>query len=737
MALEDLMTDKDTIDLCYLKVFLVGPPGVGKTTTLNRLLNKFENIYSAGGKANYLSTLLANCIQVLALISDNADEWLSSEDIDEETKFLFGYLYGNIPSRKVNIKPQSALPAESSKVVKVPKQHPLTPTHTEHQFDLKSQHDPSIDTQHEATPSRLKRLMHIKTRLRNLIATGDYSKMTRLLGNTLLNINDIGGQPGFLEMLPALSAGPALYLVFLDLSKDIDKPYKIPFSRDNTIIAPYDAMHTVETMISQILSAILSVHHTSQNAVSYPKATEEFRKHFEQFQQNRPVSVLIGTHKDKLDNPEVKINQISKTLKKIVMRFNEIMVSRDGPCFFPVDNYFGTEESEILPLRKFMSNAFKVHFNRSSLPIRPKWLIFGVLLRREYKIIKIDDCLELGTMLDMDEEEVRFCLWYLDCIGTLMYYTNIANDENDWFRKHVICTPQVIFDSISQLIIVSLRTLHSEDHVIECDKAELIKKGQFSLESIEKYCLCEEVTEKLKKDELIPANQLVTLLNHVNLLSPIIHKEAGGERITYLMPAVLECASPDELTAPLSPKDNHPESLFITFKRGYIPTGSFCGLITKLVSLGPIGILGLEWVVVEDGVKRNCVSFYVEFMNKVTLICHDRYYEVRIAENDPDFDLHYLCTHVLSVILFTLKSLYRDLAPEIAFQCPCPKHMYAASNNCSNLCILVESKVSVKFICTERQRILLRNTQQVWLGKVNFYTCIETINFSTYFLYSM
>ena len=104
------------------------------------------------------------------------------------------------------------------------------------------------------------RLIPIKARLQKLIETGDYSKMAKLLGNTLLNINDIGGQPGFLEMLPALSTGPAMYLVFLDLSKELDKPYEIPFSRDATIITPFKAMHTVEATISQILSAIASVH---------------------------------------------------------------------------------------------------------------------------------------------------------------------------------------------------------------------------------------------------------------------------------------------------------------------------------------------------------------------------------------------------------------------------------------------------------------------------------------------
>ena len=169
--------------------------------------------------------------------------------------------------------------------------------------------------------------------------------------------------------------------------------------------------------------------------------------------------------------------------------------------------------------------------------------------------------------------------------------------------------------------MASLRTLHSEGFVVEQKRAELIKMGQFSIESIEEYCFCDKVNKKLKEDELIPTEQLVKLLNHVNLLSPIIHTEAdGSKRITYLMPAILECATPDELTTPPSPDANNPEPLCITFKCGYVPTGTFCGLITRLVSNGPSEILGFKWELVEEGVKRNCISFYINFANKVTLI---------------------------------------------------------------------------------------------------------------------
>ena len=733
------MTDKDTMDIRCLKVFLVGPPGVGKTTTLNRLLKTIQNISTSAEECQ--STLLADCIQVIAFLSENATEWLSSRDANEETKMVFGLVHGigALKQESSKLKTQDKPKQKEEPASSIAKEQPLELPKAE-EPQIQSKQSPKLPrkpvqpqpqptkTERRAIAHQQSRLIPIKARLQKLIKTGDYSKMANLLGNTLLNINDIGGQPGFLEMLPALSTGPAMYLVFLDLSKELNKPYEIPFSRDATIITPFKAIHTVEATISQILSAIASVHSLSRDLSSYKKAAE-FSEKFDKFQQVSPVATLIGTHKDQLTNPEEEMKAIDECLKKVTQKFKAtgILVSPTNASLFSVDNYAGTEQSDIGPIREFMNNIFRTHFKDASLPIRPKWLIFGTVLRREYKIVKMEDCLEIGKILKMDEGEIDFCLWYLDCIGSLMHYTNIADDEDDWFKNHVICSPQVIFDSTSQLIVASLCTIHLEGYVIDKDKEELIKKGQFSIESIEKYCFCEEVTKKIQSEELIPAKQLVKLLNHVNLLSPITHTEKdGSERITYLMPAVLECATQEELSAPTSPDANNPEPLLITFSCGYVPTGTFCGLITRLVSLGPHGILGIEWDLVEEGVKRNCVSFYVDFVNRVTLICHDRFYEIRVQRKDPKKSLHDICTYVLSVIFYTLNSIFEKLSPQIAFQCSCPKH--ASQKVIRDLCILAEGKTSIRFLC-ERTPVTLRPAQQVWLGKV------MTIRFTAYCMY--
>ena len=707
--LEDLMTDKNTLDIRYLKTFLVGPPGVGKTTTLNRLLKLIINICTAGDRAKVPSTLLANCIQVFVFVSSDGTQWVSSSDLNQETLLLFRYLCGH-KLEEVPHKRSSSPRCQSHRS----RSERITPERTVSQGFNFTQTVMSMNVAKEVAHTKEARIHSFITRLQKVILSEGHSTLLNLLGSTLINIYDIGGQPGFLEMLPALSSGPAMYLVFFDLSKKLDEPFKIPFSRDDTVITPYDALHTVEATLSQILSSITSVHCISgeTNQLNFTKA-EEFREKFERFQAVKPVAILIGTHKDQLKhNTEQELENTNKSLNSITSRYSKVICCPDvSKCFFAVDNVAGTDDVDVGPIRNFISTIFQSHFKDASLPIRPNWLWFSLVLRREFRIVSMIDCLKIAKLFKMDKNEIEFALWYLHfCTGTLMYYPTILDD---WFQNHIICSPQVVFDSISQLIIASLRTLHTEGPFTDHERKEMIQIGQFSMESIEKYSSCYQVKQNLEKVQLIPPKQLVKLLEHVNLLSPIIHKEGKDERITYFMPAILECASPDMLTPQPLPDDNHPEALFITFGCGYVPTGSFCGLITRLVSLGPHRILGLSWKLLENGVRRNCVSFYVAGVNKVTLICHETSFELRLVRSHSGTPLHDLCVYVLSVLLYTLKILYKQLKVEVAFPCPCPNH-----ESKMGLCKLTDENF-VLFVCQYfKKPVTLRSGQQVWLGKV-------------------
>ena len=189
--------------------------------------------------------------------------------------------------------------------------------------------------------------------------------------------------------------------------------------------------------------------------------------------------------------------------------------------------------------------------------------------------------------------------------------------------------------------------------------------------------------------------------------------------------AVLECASQEELANPPPPDTNNPEPLHITFSFGYVPTGVFCGLITRLVSQGPHKILGFKWKLVEDGVKRNCVSFYVDSVHKVTLLSHEKSYEIRVSRQDPESSLHDLCAHALSVVLYFLKTLYENLVPLIAFQCPCSNHK--AKQDVINLCTISDDS-KVRFLCKNSMKLItLKPEQRIWLGTVSMFVTIVRI----------
>ena len=727
--LDSLMSAKDTIDIRYLKTFLVGPPGVGKTTTLNRLLKVMVNIFSQGDTAKVPSTLLANCIQVFAFVSGDGVKWISSSDLNQETKLLFSYLCGyqleevpqyqssgNQSSGKSNSRPRSTHEQKKIYEYNITPATNIAPVIMSPESNITSAVDVTENVVAQNTRTQRNRIHTFIGRLQKVIMSEDHSILLNLLGSTLLNIHDIGGQPCFLEMLPALSTGPAMYLVFLDLSKDLDKPYKIPFNREGTVITPYEALHTVESTISQILSAISSVHCISRETYQ-PNITKavKFTEKFERFKKVKPVAALIGTHKDQLkENTDQMLENVDVSLKQITSRYSKIVTHPDfNKCFFTVDNLNGTDESDVGPIRDFMSAIFRSHFKDALLPIHPNWLWFSLILRREYRIVSMVDCVDIAQSLGIDREEIDFILWYLHfCTGSLMYYPDIPDD---WFKNHIICSPQVVFDSISELIVASMRTLHTEGAFTEYEKKEIIQMGQFSIESIEKYCARYQ-EKNLGKVELIPPMQLVKLLNHINLLSPIIHKESdGSERITYFMPAILDCASQEELTTPPPPDKSNPEPLLITFSCGYVPTGTFCGLITRLVTLGQNRIFGLQWELVEEGVKRNCVSFYIDKLNKVALIAHEKCYEIRASCKHRKFQLADFCSYVLSVLLYILKSLYKELVPQIAFKCPCSDHK--SSSGLDHLCILTGAWIS-EFVCWSNL-VDLRKHQQVWLGVVS------------------
>ena len=789
------MTDKNnTIELHYLKTHFIGPSGVGKTTTRQRLVGSITNLsFLPEDQRKRCSTLLAECEQVLAFVDKSGTklEFKASSSLEEETQFIFSYLMSCEPiedSTVSNTNPPKEQPTQETTDPKKQTQLKIDEAATAPKETVPPTPGPTPEPSEKVVKVTTVDVGKVVSRLRSIVGSGEYTK--ELLNKVLLNLVDIGGQPGFVEMFPFLSKGAGIFLVFFRLDKDLDDMFQVSYERGKDKITPYDSTYTSRETLSQILSAIS--HHTKIDS----DIDRELCSKLGNLGSANPVATLIGTFKDELamqikvdllyekccanksdsttasknleehtqkkairniltqqksdehanvsaedmaaieqtvsqhlnsntfkkdfqERLEQKLTQKNETVSNITSKFENLLSNPKDKKFqfIAVDNYEGTD-SDIEPLREHLHGLFSSYFKDAKLRIRPQQLLFGVVLRKEFDIVSMEECIRIGTEgLKMREEEVRFTVWYLDrYVGALIYHPEIK-DKDGWFGNFIICNPQVVFNSLSVLVVKPLLELHSEDSCIQFKEAERrnwILKGQFSLKTITRCHLEENLG--VKKDQLIPVQKLLILLEYSHLLAKIttVKEDHTTKEVetTYFIPAILKCASREELTKPPPIGIDTPSPIKITFKPQYVPIGVFCAMISELVSRGSKGkgILGMTWKLATDtSVKRNLVSFHIDESARhfVTLIAHVDCYEIRIIRKYKDHTMHELCSYVLSTLLLVMKDISPLLTPMIAFDC---KH-----EDGSKLCLLTPG-ADPCFSCT--RKVSLSPHQECWFAKV-------------------
>ena len=783
------MNSKEKIDLHYLKMYFIGPSGLGKTTTRKRLTGFFTNLESIPEeKRERCSTYLAECTQALAVVGDSPLNLFlkTSETLDEEAQLIFLYLYGSKVSEAAKetestITKKIHKPSTSAQLKKTPV-HPNPSAHT-----VKNMKSPFEQEEVKGEEDKKEKGVQIITvdvdqvisRLRSIVGSGKY--VEQLLGKVLINIVDIGGQPGFIEMFPFLSKGPGIFLTFFPLDKDLDDPCEVSYERDGEKITPYKSSYTIRQTVSQILSAI-NHYGTVDSDID-----QELSLRIGKLGLAKPVASLIGTFKDKLetqvkteilfeklatedvgtdksvieeaikhalnkdsqsDNQEDTTSSLQKAvnehlvsenfkeevkqrleqnlqekneaLRTIACNFEHLLSApTDEQHFIAVDNFGGLDD-DINPLREHLQDIFQSFFSNAKLPIHPSQLLLGVVLRKEYDIVSMEDCIRIGQALNMSEEDVRFTVWYLDrYVGALIYHPEI---KDKWFKGYVICSPQVVFDSTSILVVESLLEVHSQSKSLrrirftKAERRNWTEKGQFSMGTIER-CHSEESKKKVREGKLIPVDKLLKLLEHSHLLAPITVRKPGSEVVEtlYFIPAILECASSKELQTPPPADIDTPSPIKITFEPRYLPVGLFCAMISELVSRGNDGILGMTWGLIESRVKRNLVSFHVDSVaHQITLVAHVDCIEIRVARKDRSIDLSNLCSYALLAVLFVMKLISSLSCHIIAFDCQCGHH---GTKNADKLCRLSPG-VSTCFTC-EHGRVSLTASQEHWFATVS------------------
>ena len=679
-AYEEALKRGLRLTLRYLKFLFFGPPRSGKTSTRRRLLKEIINLDQLG--VSSISTGVAETNDVIIKTSKPEDvtikkltsesvaiagtEWKSMKSSKEGTQVdmydeedlarLFYQLFHKQSASTtpvISSEPTTMQDSNEHSKSEAPdaSNSAIIPTSTYTPTGENTKQDEQSDDLTEV--KRLVRLSdteksEINDAFKNLttiLQSDSPEDLKRLLEDlTMINMADVGGQPAFLDMLPALTIGPALYLLFFRLDQELGKKYPVRFhAADSEHEVTLESSYCIEEVLYQCLASIACF--SSQQRAERDEAKPQASSH----------ALLFGTYKDC-----VTVNQISEIettmeehFKGTKLHQEGLLLKLHGKMVTTVDNMFGTDESEMSDIRTHIEKIIKSCFPATRIPV--SWLMFRIVLHLLNKpIVSLAQCEEIAKQLSMTSP-VQESIWFFHHdIGSLMHYSNIPSMEDT-----VICNPQVIFDSISKLIIERFKLENLALKPIEV--YEFQQKGLFTLSHIQN-------TTDHHQSSLLELNQLVDVLKHHNILAEVKQdKEVASSSDSepepkFIMPAVMKYASESELPSSFSTLEAIPSPIFVHFTGGFVPFVVFCAGVARLIA--QLDSMSPRWQLCDDQVMRNKVKFIIDKAFFATLVSRPQYIMIHIKKHQKarcKTALEVICSKVRKTVVQALETVILNM----------------------------------------------------------------------------
>jgi hypothetical protein len=672
-AYEQALQNGISLTLRYLKFLFLGPPRSGKTSARRRLVREIINLSSLGQPSKSTGVAEINDVIIKKLVCESTaivnSMWQTlrrsqsheggsgGAQQQEDFTYLAQWFYRLI---SLTTSDDGTATKQDTTVVAA-----LT--------NASSASDPSSDTgtlkRRNQSTVRIKPQKRTRTlndsedleiqaaleKLTTILQSGSPVELQQLLEElTMINMVDVGGQPALMEMLPSLTIGPALYFLFFRLDQELGKSYQVRFhATDKEMETTLESSYCIEDMLYQSLSSIAC-----------------FGCHSQTGDMSSGV-LLFATYKDKVDGN--RISQVASTLEEKLLKtklYKEglLLKTSKGELFFSLDNMNG-DESEMSEVRFDVEEIVKKHF--SATPIPAAWLMFRIVLHLLHKpVLSLAQCQAIARKLSMPTS-VEEALWFFHHnIGNLMYYSDIPSMQDT-----VICDPQVIFDSVSELIVDRFR--HGNRSLSSHEVDDFHRKGQFSRSQID------DKTEQQRSGHL-KLTQLVDVLIDLNIIAEIKEDEdelkaqsadksqpsaanksqppVGNQSHAepkFIMPAVLKYASNDELKmSAITNSNNQSVPIVIYFESGFVPFGVFCATTAFLIAHQDA--LSPKWRLCDNQVMRNKVTFSIDKAFFAIIVSRDQYLEIQVSRHPharKGKSLSFICSTVRQTVINSLQAV--------------------------------------------------------------------------------
>ena len=455
----------------------------------------------------------------------------------------------------------------------------------------------------------------------------------------LMHVWDCGGQPVFLDILPAFLTSRTMFLFFFDARQNLHEKCKTLSYKEGKVVSKSDLIFTTLQLLTQWMASVHAVYirkatmkyansesfttpsedespaaqgrttHTSDAVHSHKGQKNSARNQHNGGEDIIPPRIIpVGTHGDYLTAQQKE--EILSTLYS----------NCEGKAYAPllhngiiVDNTTAGRgrqgEDEGFQYIRERVHQFASKHLAVETPVA--WVLFRRVLQKVAKdnpIVSYEQAVAVGQACGIPEDAVPSVLDFYHELAVFLHYTQIENLSNK-----VIVDPQWLVRQLGRLLAPErLEQKVSNPMLWKPLHENGILVGP----------LYEEVWEESNLKYNVSPQSLVDLLNHFLLSAPIdpidpmkLPKSATpykGQK--YFIPSVLKLSMQDTDGTPKSRelvKTSYP--LHLTFSTQYVPPGFFTRLATTLTKEPKCEPL------FERGVYRNKITFTYDQIDEFTI----------------------------------------------------------------------------------------------------------------------
>ena len=684
-TVEQAIAKNQTISRKLAHSIIIGPPGSGKSSLIDRLLKRVRRISKSTGVCDTVIVVDIDEINPSVLHSATGMDSETWKEVDYEVSIVNqlggqsgeGQSKGNTKedkNKEGKSNEEESKEGQSEEATLVPQNDMRPSMSSESQLTLPSEEvcteEILIPDIQRSISKKAVILTLSKESVLSIIEKYGYDAFKNYLLKTFsLYLRDTGGQVEFQEMLPLLISGPSIFIFVFRIDLDFQSKLSIEYRKgESESINCYTASITTEEALLQCLASVYAMDTPGEDTVK----------------THKPLVFIVGTHIDKLgSSADARIAELNQYIISLIEKngFQDLVLyadNRKGQIFFPVDNTSDSDDDFKL-IRSKVNTLINVR-KEFTIDYPVSYLLLCLDLQNVKKsIITLDEFKILAAEHGIEGDDVFRLLHFLHLrIGIVRYY------DVDGLRDIVVIEPQVLFNTITDLVIstFSCEALTRQEvdefereglmssSVLECVMNNEEMKGILPASAFEGKCF---------SDDKISSETFLQLLVRLRIITPIATPE--GKEVKYFIPCVLNHvpeSSGEDVETDILP-------LHVKFQCRHCPKGVFGVLVTHLMNpdVSKLNDTNTTFSLIQDKIYRDQVTFDVTcngFCGEMSISVNSSHLKVNFIPYSPDdcedVPTKVVCCNVRQIVEDSIDSSLTDLnysnkkvKSEMCFKC--------------------------------------------------------------------